>query len=28
VDDGNQAAVRLYRGLGLRYRQLGVAAMT
>ena len=28
VDDGNHAARRLYRGLGLRYRQLGVAAIS
>jgi ribosomal protein S18 acetylase RimI-like enzyme len=28
VDDGNHAARRLYEGLGLRYRPLGVAAVT
>ena len=28
VDDANQVARRLYQGLGLRYRQLGVAAVS
>jgi ribosomal protein S18 acetylase RimI-like enzyme len=28
VDEANQLARRLYQGLGLRYRALGVAAMS